>query len=353
LLTTFHACGRYPIDRSTATGYVIELETADTSRYSMAVTARSVNWSSGTVRSTGQDVGHGSVFGASRFGISTLSFVYCTCLDNQGQTAFYYTSGNIAEARRPRFLFECVNFVKNVWLDRKSYLLYLQNAAITVTGCTFFDNDYTGLFYLAASSIDITGCVWDSKSPVGLAVAAIYPGNTQSLTATYDPGVPISVCVVAPGTTAFSHTRPFGGTASLDSSVGWSPTIELAESVAGLASREIGPSEKLADSGPLELTAGFSGSEGASESSNLKASGDFDGSGAAGETRGFEDTQKCDGSDGLKETQRIEASQPYTGSREFSASSSFTEGRDRYRGGRSLIKLSGYLFFFFLYGNPQ
>jgi hypothetical protein len=131
------------------------------------------------------------------------------------------------------------------------------------------------------------------------------------------------------------------------------PSVQFGEYTALVkASSVIQESVEFVDSGGLGLTDGFVGSQTAQDSSNLKPSVEWAESIAVGETGQFTATEAGIGTVGLKGTEALPPTNEYLQSQVFSASNRFTEQlRTLPRRRRSLMSLSGYLFFVFFYGD--
>jgi hypothetical protein len=170
---------------------------------------------------------------------------------------------------------------------------------------------------------------------------------------TYDPEVSVSICLIRFGTEYFSPTKRLGQTAGFAQSaeVQTTPGINPSEQIIG--SGAIRESADFRESGLLVATDSVAQSAGLSRSSNWRPSQEVSGS------TGFAASDELKVSESGARTAEIEGTRILEGtdamspSQEFSASPSFTERKDRYRRGRPIMELSGYLFFVFFYGDRQ
>jgi hypothetical protein len=353
LLTTFYVCGRFPIDwgNSPQTVGTVWVSKSQYSAGETAVTAHHANWTRGLVRTTNSGNGaHGCAFGANEGTIASLSFSYVTCLKNEGQTTFYHASGADQAQNWPQLTFEYVNFVESgrYGAEWSTAVLSVINGKVSMSHCIFKDNTYDSLFSLPAQETTLTECVWSgSGSPSG----ATTLGMTRSSTATYDPGVPVSVCILPPGTTFFTRSNPFRPTSPVSLSAGWNATGEIGPSVGPLGSRAIPASHSLPQSEQVELSSSFGRSGALGPSANPKPSAEWKASAGRGETEEFGETAAYAESGGFNETREPESTKGYSGSPGFSASVPFSQRNSPYHRRRFLTDLSGYAFFIFFYGD--
>jgi hypothetical protein len=351
MFTTFYVCGRYPIDKGNPeqTAGVVWIEPDNPAT---PLIVQNCNWTAGLVKANYQNDAHGSAIGCPGGGISSVLISYATFLNNVGTTTFYYTAtGHVNENQRPSFRLEYLNFVGNSAQGSSKQVISVQNANIEIAHCIFLQNSLT-LFGISQALVNATGCVWDTQSP-GLPAGSVWSNNQQGTTATYEPGVPVSACVVPPGTILFSATKVFGRTPAFAGSADWTKSAEVTPSAAVPASREIGASPNLVESAPLEVSDGLGRSDPMTGSLELKPSTDFAQSKAAGETGEFAGTGLLDGTNGLKGTKGFEATKPNSASQDFSPSHLFTRRRDAYKHHRPIVNLSGYIFFVFFYGDAD
>jgi hypothetical protein len=348
MLTTFYLCGVDPIDKGTAqtVGTVWLAMTNGATRFSV----QNANWTANQVTPHNTNNAPGSVFACDNGGLSSLSFLYVTCLNNKGSTTIYYTSsGQVSEQNRPPFRFEYVNFVGGSSQYHSEQVISVQNVNILVYRCVFRSNTYNQLFSFSTyTTVNVTECVWDN-APGTIGGSAVTSGNRQATTATYDPDCPVSVCIVPPGTTPFSPSNPFKQTGGFANSAEWTNSSPVQPSLAPLASRAIPPSAGFAGSRSL-VTDGFAPSNPIAESANLRESAGFSRSIAPGETQLFQASGQHQETR-LIETGNFEATEPNAASQGFSPTHSFTERKSPYPARQSLIEMSGYIFFLFFAGD--
>jgi hypothetical protein len=149
---------------------------------------------------------------------------YVNCRQNQGCSVFHYSadSGTWQSDGR-EFVFEYSNFVDAISSQCMSgpYVMYLINGRATFQYCVFSTS--LNLMFSGSGIFTAAYCVTNVNFPATVSTTAISVGST----ATYDPGVSVSVCLVPPGTAHFSPTRQLAQTAQFTRSVGWIPTDNM------------------------------------------------------------------------------------------------------------------------------
>jgi hypothetical protein len=342
LMSTFFKCGLNPIEEpSESTGTVWLAAQGG----GASLTVANGNWTANRALK-----GEGAVFYAD---VSTTipSFRYVTCLSNTGDSAFYYSGTSSWPTGRSPLFFEYVNlyrFSSSGWSGSLPAYVHLINAHANFSRCVFFrDSNAPALFNIASYSWAVVVDCVTNEAFTGATVIKTSIGTT----ATYDPDVPISVCIVPPGTTLFSRSKQLNPTAAFAVSHGWGGTQEMPPSARVGASAEIPNSAALAASDVFARTHELAPSKAGAGSAGMKPSADFTNSMSIDRSEEPGRSQAYRESDGLEKTQPLKGSVAHGATKAFSATSSFTEVNRLYKHGRSLIDLSGYLFFVFFYGD--
>jgi hypothetical protein len=329
------------------------------------------------------------------------AFDFINVLRNVGHCAFSYNANSL---NRGYFRLSCVSFYSNGpddtnYGNKLSAIMYILNGRGAVENCIFSQTYQSGTWRVISVEgdcyVEFTGCVFSSSFPTG-AITLVAASNKQySTTASYDPLVPISVCVIPEstpqpsktpgfsGSRRFTISAQFGATENLtvsqriDPSEQWANSPQLANSPEFESSSELTFSEAFSPSGALEATehlpashafgpsehftnsaelsessdftpsSEFAVSEGLPASDGLEATEPLKGSIGFSESERFEGSKKLDASRVFGETQALPATSNFTKTAEFSPSSEFTFRRARYLPGRMAFDFSGYLFFVF------
>jgi hypothetical protein len=337
---TFTACGFARDTNSNTEGAGTLYMSYGTSNVAATLTVEHTNFTGNRALD-----GPGSVWHANANAINPR-FRWVMCNKNAGFSEIHYVDSYTWPTGRSPLLFEYVNFIDAdaTGYNAEACVIRLTNAEAQFSYCVF-RNANLNLMVVGATQCWVSNCVANRGFPAAVTLANLSSGTT----ATYDPGVPVSVCMATPGTQVFSLTHAPTRSAAFAGSAGWSATSGLTESAAIVPSSQHRASNsffasELAVSGPIAA------SHEASASAGFEASAQIGESAAVGETGRLVQSQGIPGTGRFGETGALERTGTHVPSQEFSASSPFTD-MDRPNRQGSLVELSGYLFFVFFYGD--
>jgi hypothetical protein len=312
-----------------------------TSNYNARLTVENANWTGNRARND-----YGSVW-FSDIRTTVLAWRFVTCLDNSGPSAFYTYSSPTWGNGRENYRFQYMNVIGCMPTSSgSSYVFYFEQARADFGHCVF-SNPQVNFMYRAAVQLSFTDCVFQAQTSFSTSVTLVRV--SYGSTATYDPKVSVSVCLLPIGTDSLSPSSGLRPTHAFGVSDNLGKTPGITASTVMDNSRAIGESvefrnSRLADSESLRRSRAFSGSSNWNETEQVLDSIGFKA------TEGFKESGIGKSAE-IRETGLFEGTLTYSPSPRFSPSHSFTGMKDRYRRGRSVVDVGGYVFFFFFYGD--